>query len=294
MLLACRFVFVLRYFVPMLAPFNPSLADAVEITELFSSTMLETEISANQVGNYLVKTTVFLAETGEGYEDSMYIKVGLQSEVLKIFKPSIYPDAIVANEITEVRFNVSTAIGNKNIPAQVVISGDIELTLNDEGVNGDLIAGDGSFSSSFSIDASQLTEGECLNFKAELIQSGIHKSSPTEEICVSAYPLSSSPNGMSLTLTDPENGTSYSANEILVTFRDYTKKAEIDPIAESIGAVVVRWSPSPDYYLLRLSVPATSHDNMQEILNTLLSNTLVKSASLNVVVSGADIKKNPQ
>ena len=76
---------------------------------------------------------------------------------------------------------------DQSSPLTVEISGSVSLVLNDQGVNGDLKANDGTYSGLVEIDSAAYDVDSCLSVSALVQQNGQSRTSDIRELCVSGF-----------------------------------------------------------------------------------------------------------
>ncbi|MBU1424818.1 MAG: cadherin domain-containing protein [Gammaproteobacteria bacterium] len=210
-------------------------------------------------------------------------------------EPRADPYALKANSgSVNVRFSVRL-IGNADASTRVYLrqSGtDDVVAMNDQGMNGDLVAGDNIHGTNIVLDTSRLAPDTCLNYTA-MLKEGEHEalSSPLR-LCVSSLQVR-------VTASDTTNpvifadGTKAVADEILVTAQHGTKIAAMQALAASINATIVGSIPPLDLYQLKLPTPATEAQ-LTSLVAQLNAHPEVKGASVNAIGEAAAAPNDPE
>lgn len=155
-------------------------------------------------------------------------------------KPTIVgaanPAAISAGEPTNVL--VTT------VPTGTV-SGQIELfrvaggnrtslgVLNDDGTDGDLVAGDGAWSATVSLSSAS----DAISLQLDAVIDGVQGRSPefTVEVVPAGIPTTVAPASTTKTVTDPATGERFLANEALISFDDEASYEDVTGAVDAAG-----------------------------------------------------------
>lgn len=189
------------------------------------------EIIAYSDGVYEITTTAKIVQTGETASSVARVTVASNSQTLAVGAPGMDPDGLAPDTATPVVFTVQVQGADSNEPVNVMLDGDVQITLNDQGMDGDLVADDGSFSGTALVDTAGLSAGTCFSISAEATQGGDTAISEAAKLCVSSLPQTPKPSDMDNTITDPTTGEAVIADEILIVVKEGTPDDVIKQIA---------------------------------------------------------------
>jgi subtilisin family serine protease len=244
------------------------------------------EITALSDGVYEITTTAKIVDTGEVVTAVARVTVESISQTLSLGVPGSEPGGLSPDTSTPVVFTAQVKGSDTTTPVDVVLGGDVALTLNDQGTDGDIAAADGTFSGTAVVDTTGFTQGACISVFATATQGADLATSDVYDLCVSSLPLELAPSDVTNTVNDPESGEPAVTDEVLITVVPGTSNAVINQIAASVGGVVVGSIPGLDVYQIKLQVPVFSSSDMAQIIADLESFTEVVEAEPNVIGKG--------
>ncbi|MFZ2163683.1 MAG: cadherin domain-containing protein [Sideroxyarcus sp.] len=210
-------------------------------------------------------------------------------------EPRAEPYALMANSgSATVRFSVRL-IGDADPATTIYLrqdGADGVIALNDQGVDGDIVAGDNIHGGNIVLDTSRLQPDTCLSYFA-LLKDGENEtvSSPLN-LCISNLPVRTAASNTDnpVVFTD---GSKAVADEILVTAQPGTKIAAMQAIAASISATIVGSIPPLNLYQLKLPSPATEAQ-LRALVEQLNAQYEVKGASVNAIGEAAAAPNDPE
>lgn len=253
------------------------------------TTTLNQEISPSLVGEYEIVTTATIVETGEEAKSTVKITIvsGEQSSLI-INTPGTENGALSPNEITDVVFVVQVqGIGLDNILNVRIdgINNSDSMLLNDSGQNGDVIADDGSYSGTFSINTNGFLPQQCLSYEAVATTNVEPFTSQPYELCVTGFPIGFQPSDTSENnlIPDPETGTPVVADEIMIGFKENASENSIISVVSSVNGQVIGSLVELGIYQVKLDTPVTSPDELAAIIATLTAFPEVTFAEANSI-----------
>jgi subtilisin family serine protease len=266
---------------------SPSVGSGF-ISSSDKATVDNQEISALLDGVYEITTKAEVIETGEIVSSKVRVTVNSVQENLKIGAPGSEPGGLAPNSTTPVTFAAHVQ-SNKTVPIDVVLGGDVVIILNDQGIDGDIVADDGTFSGTADVDTTGMTSGDCISVTATAMQNSEIATSDTYDLCVTTFPLTLASSNLTNVVIDPVSGEPAVADEVLIIMSPGTTETVISTIANSIGGTVVGSIPGLNTYQLKLTTPVTSSSEFNQLLNDLEAFNEVISAEANVIVRGATV-----
>ncbi|MBW2637166.1 MAG: S8 family serine peptidase [Deltaproteobacteria bacterium] len=247
------------------------------------------EITALSEGVYEIKTTAEIVETGEVVSDVVLVTVESISQTLSVGIPGSDPGGLAPDTTSSVVFTAQVQGAETTTPIDVELGGDVAITLNDQGIDGDIAANDGTFSGKAVIDTTGLTVGTCLSVVATASQDADTATSDAYKLCVSSLPLELAPSDVSNTIADPESGEPAVADEVLITVIFGTSDDVINQIATSMGGSVVGSIPGLNVYQIKFQIPFSSSAQLEQILSNLKDHAEVVDANPNILMQGQSV-----
>lgn len=244
------------------------------------------EVEALSNGVYEITTTARILETGEVVSDVARITVATSRQAISVGVPGSDPGGLAPDTSTSVVFTAQVQGADPAAPIDVVLGGNVTIYLNDQGMDGDLIAGDGTFSGTAAVGTAGLAPGTCLSVSATATQGTASATSNAYRLCVSSLPLEPARSDVTNTVSDPKSGEPAVADEVLITVAPGTSDAVIGQIAARVGGVVAGSIPGLDVYQIRLPAPISSSAQLAQVLADLKSFHEVLEAEPNVVEKG--------
>ncbi|MBL4623540.1 MAG: hypothetical protein JKY42_00090, partial [Flavobacteriales bacterium] len=245
----------------------------------------EQEISAYSNGVYEITTTTEIVETGDTAVSVIRISVASPSEVFDLGIPSSTPRGLVPGALTPVTFITDIRSTNTTEPIAIVLSGDVNITMNDEGSDGDRIAGDGYFTGTTIVDTTGLSAGTCLSVTTTATQGITTATSGAHKLCISSFPLNRVPSDMTNPVADPVSGQPAIADEVMIQVAQGTSESVINQIATSVGGVVIGSIVGLDIYQIKLQIRVSNSAELAQIISDLESLAEVLAAEANVIDS---------
>jgi hypothetical protein len=157
-------------------------------------------------------------------------------------------------------------------------------TLNDDGINGDLIAGDGIFGGS--VTMSPEYPGEVYIQVSAAFRGLLRRElSPVVPVLVTPPGMPNTPRPMNLgrTATDPQSGAAIICDELLLTFDQGAIQSDISSVIQSVGGTLAGMLPQLGVY--QITFPTCDAASLNTVLIALTANPLVSSASYDAVVT---------
>lgn len=249
------------------------------------STLYNQEILTDIVGEFTIETTATIEETGASVSSVVEVKVVADQPLdLQVNIPGSIPGALEADAETDIVITAQLAgLDLENVTTVSVInqSSFVQSLLNDDSLDGDLTAGDGTFSGTVAVDTSGLQAGDCLAFIARAETAVSLVDSAPYQLCVSDFPADLSPlDGDTAPLVTLDNGAEAVANQILLKVSD---GADVAAIAASVNATVVGSMPGLNIYQLQLVDSAATAAELNAILAQLEQQPGVVSAEANTL-----------
>ena len=216
--------------------------------------------------------------------------------------PVLTPSAITAGTVSVVR--VSSLITSGSGPAvlgagvnllQVDANGNALATLgtlNDNGVNGDVTAGDHVFSGLFTFN--QSAPGT-IRLQASAAFTGVLRrvrSTITPlEVLPAGVPLGSRylPNSQ---IVADASGREMPCDQVLAFFQPGTSMAAINTLVSTIGGSVIGFLPGSQLHTWQIQIPCTSAQGIQSAVNALESSPIVAGAQPNAIVHTTGVVPN--
>lgn len=241
------------------------------------------EIIAYSDGVYEITTTAKIVETGETTSSVARVTVESDSQTLALGAPGMDPDGLAPDTATSVVFTVQVQGADSSESVSVMLDGDVQITLNDQGMDGDLVADDGSFSGTALVDTAGLSAGTCFSISAEATQGSDTATSEAAKLCISSFPLVPMPSDMTNTITDPASGEAVIADEVVIIINEGTSDEVIKQIAASVGGKVVGSIPGLNIYQIQLKKSASSISKLNQVIAELKAFSEVLGAEPNVI-----------
>ncbi|MBI4809135.1 MAG: cadherin domain-containing protein [Nitrosomonadales bacterium] len=152
--------------------------------------------------------------------------------------------------------------------------------MNDQGRVGDLVAGDGIYGASITVDTSVLKADACLQYEAYIKNGRAEVVSPPFGLCASVFPVRAAASNTTAPVLFPE-GLKAVADELLVTTRKMNS-VTVQRLATGINATVVGSIPQQNLYQLKLSSPVSA-DRLMALALRLSADPEVRAASVNAI-----------
>jgi len=178
---------------------------------------------------------------------------------------------------------------------QVDGNGDVLATLgvlNDNGVNGDLRAGDQIYSGQFTF--SQATAGVIhlqVSAAFERTLKRVHSVISPLEVLPSGTPMILRFFSNSQIVTDV-NGRQMPCDQVLAFIKPGTSIASIDSLVSGIGGTVVGFLPGAQLDTWQIQINCSGGQGVQNAVNRLLSSSIVVAAEPNYVVTASGVIPN--
>jgi subtilisin family serine protease len=202
-------------------------------------------VTGSALGTYEITTVATVVETGQIATVKTKVKVTSGVPVPFLYTLGSSPDAISISTPTDVKFT-TTLTGTKTQPSEIMVeevntAGQVIRivgSLNDNGMQGDLQAGDFVYSGRFNLVSA--VEG-ILRFRARASFSGMAQPvySGICKLQVTRFPTGVKPNPESSIIVDMERGMPIVSNRILVSFVEGTSPDTIESIVSNIGGQVI-------------------------------------------------------
>jgi subtilisin family serine protease len=200
------------------------------------------------------------------------------------------PAAITAGQSAEVLVTTVPA-GTVSSPVEVFrLNGGSRTSLgvlNDDGANGDLVAGDGAWSGTVTLSSSDAA----ITLQLDAVVDGIAMHSPefTVEFVPAGIPTTVAPASTSKTVTDPATGAKLLANEALISFDEQTGYADVKAAVTEAGGTLAGYLASIDVWQVRF--PAVgSMARLEQALQRLAEQPHVIGTEPNGQVAAAEVK----
>lgn len=247
------------------------------------ATVNNQEITALSDGVYEIITTAKIVETGKTATTKARVTVDANPQKLSLGVPGSVPSALATNSTIPVVFTAQVQGADFTSPVNVQLSGNVVATLNDQGINGDIAAGDGTFSGTVPVTTTGLPSGSCLAVTATAAQGSNAATSDPYSLCVTSFPRELAPSNMAITVPDPVSGQPAIANEVLIVVVPGTSETRIAQIASSVGGVIVGSMSGLNIYQIRLASPVTSTAQLSQVMANLKALSGVISVEANVI-----------
>ncbi|ATB27541.1 S8 family serine peptidase [Melittangium boletus] len=240
-------------------------------------------------GIYQVTNRASVAGTSIQASNTFTVRVHPSGGTPVVLPLGAWPDGLPANASTEVTFTSAIA-SFSTPPAHLLLrrlegaSEPVVAFMRDDGLNGDLMAGDGVYSTKIRVNSG--AEG-LLRYKATATHpSGSGETSSTPlDLSVSCHPIRFQPYSSARIVTDPANGTRLLCDEVLVSFVDGTACGETSALIERLlgpGAAIIGGQPGLKYYQVHLP-GACSANTVTEAVRVLKQDARIRQATPNFV-----------
>ena len=213
---------------------------------------------------------------------------------LTINTPGTQNGALLPDETTDVVFTVQVHGIELNNILSVEINGtnnSHSLLLNDNGQDGDLVADDGAYSGTFSVNTDGFIPQQCLTYEAVATTNTESFTSLPYDLCVTAFPIGFQPSDTSESnlIPDPETGDPAIADEVMVGFKPGIAESTIISIVSSVNGQIVGSLVELGIYQVKLDTPASTSSELAAIIATLLSFSEVEFAEANGIDEGTTV-----
>ncbi len=207
-----------------------------------------------------------------------------------VVPPSVRPAAITAGIPTNIIVSALVTSAGPQVIANGVnvlqvdqngANAKVIGTLNDSGLNGDSIAGDGIFSGTVTLN--QAVVGQVyLRLSAAFSGTLRRTLSPITQVLVTApgVPNAPAPSSTQTTL-DPQTGTTVVCNELLASFQPGTNQSSIGSAIQSIGGTLV--GMLAQFGIYQVTIPSCDGTSLNAALIALAANPVVNFVELNGV-----------
>ena len=249
----------------------------------------EQNILPDSPGIYSLVTTAKIVETGEKSVIVQRVTVGTQEDAFDLKVIGTKPLSIRPNSNTTVSIGATLVSANTITPANLTIEGDITLALNDSGIDGDHIPGNGSYWGTVAVDTSNMQPGTCLQYRVRGVRGNVEKLTEFSEICISSYEPLPGHGSLDSIVNDPNTGYRYVANEITLYFAQGTTETKINSVVEAVNASVYGWNPLLNSIYVRLSEPVAGVGELNSVIASLEADVSVISAKKNTISSLSSI-----
>lgn len=247
------------------------------------------EITAFSDGVYEITTIAEILETGEVVTTVARVTVESVSQTLFPGIPGSEPGGLAPDSATSIVFTTQVHGANADMPVNVTLNGDVAITLNDQGLDGDIAANDGTFSGTAVVNTDGLSPSTCFSVFSTATQGTDTMTSDAYNLCVSSLPLELASSDLTNIVINQDSGESAIADEILLTVVSGTTDVMIMQVAESVGSTVVGSIPGLDVYQIRLSSPVSSFADLMQIIADLEALPEVVAAEGNGVDTGGAV-----
>jgi len=203
-------------------------------------------ITGVTLGTYKVTSSAAIVETGEVVTSELIVNVFDPSvEIPTLWQPGAEPEGIDPNTATDVTFSVLvTGLSSPlSLKLEQVIDEDNHQFVGfllDDGLNGDLVAGDNIYTGSFSITSNDLGK---LYYRAATSHGGYDYVSETCTLTVTGLPVGPAPSDPTCLVEDPDMGVSLYSDELIIGFFDSISEERIHEIVAIEGGTIVGTIP---------------------------------------------------
>lgn len=263
---------------------DPPTLNGISTNKNVTSNQSQT-LSVSGAGIYEILTTARVTESGKETNKAMrfVVEVPEPDGNHELFPLGFYPGVIPENSVTDVVFSVNVVSSGNTPPDAVLVQGDIELTLNNAGTDGDLVAGDRTYSGTFSINTEGIAAESCFSIWATAMINSNPLSSPAQSLCVSSFPVEGHQSDLTQTILDPDTNVEYLTNELMIIVKKGTSEVTITQLAQSVNGEVVQVIPEINTYTIRLLSPIGSIAELNSLIQQLEQEEPVKSAHFNSI-----------
>ncbi|RKZ82074.1 MAG: hypothetical protein DRR19_21255 [Candidatus Parabeggiatoa sp. nov. 1] len=228
------------------------------------SITLDERVTGLKSGTYTLTSTVTIVETGESASQTLLVKVVTPEELNKLvlMPPTSYPGGIKIGVPTQVIFAGSCRTRGKLPPVltleEVTEDGILIATLGElrnDGTNGDMIAGDRTYSGTFTVTST--VEGKKI-YRTAALHNGQRVVSDIGSLLITRFPIIDSvPLNLNNWTSDPITGISILSDKIIISFNEGTSPDRIEEIVTVEGAIIVGMIPSIEKLLIHFSGDGT-------------------------------------
>ena len=204
-------------------------------------------ITGVTLGTYKVTSSAAIVETGEVVTSELIVNVFDPSvEIPTLWQPGAEPEGIEPNTPTDVTFSVLvTGLSSPlSLKLEQVIDEDNHQFvgfLSDDGLNGDLVAGDNIYTGTFSITSNDLGK---LYYRTATSHGGYDYVSETCTLTVTGLPVGPAPSDPTCLVEDPDMGVSLYSDELIIGFFDSISEERIQEIVATEGGTIVGTIPA--------------------------------------------------
>ncbi len=216
-----------------------------------------------------------------------------------IMTPAVSPAAITTGIPTAVTVSALITTAHASIVANGVNLLQVDQnggnarvlgTLNDNGANGDVIAGDGVFGGRVTLN--QANVGLIYLQISVALQGALRRTlSPIGTLLVTPPGVPNTPHPPNtLTTTDLRTGSTVICDELLVGFQADATQADIDSAAQSVGGVLA--GMIAQFSIYQITIPSCDAGSLYAAQTALQNNSLVSFVDLNGVGTTTQITSN--
>jgi hypothetical protein len=204
-------------------------------------------ITGVTLGTYKVTSSATIVETGEVVTSELIVNVFDPSvEIPTLWQPGVEPEGIEPNTPTDVTFSV--LVTGLSSPLSLKLEQAIDVNnhqfvgfLSDDGLNGDMVAGDNIYSGTFLITADDLGK---LYYRTAASHGGYDYVSEKCTLTVTGLPVGPAPSDPTCLVEDPDTGVSLYSDELIVGFFDSISEERIQEIVAAEGGTIVGTIPA--------------------------------------------------
>lgn len=208
-------------------------------------------ITGVTLGTYKVTSSAAIVETGEVVTSELIVNVFDPSvETPILWQPGAEPAGIEPNTPTDVTFSALVSGSSSSLSVmleQVIDENNHQLVgyLTDDGLNGDLVAGDNVYSGTLTIPANDIGT---LYYRTATSHGGYDYVSEKCTLTVTGLPVGPAPSDPLSLVEDPDTGVFLYSGEIIVGFFDSISEDRIQEIVAGEGGTIVGTIPALGVY----------------------------------------------
>lgn len=261
-----------------------------------ASFVLNQSFASLTPGEYTVTNEVEIVGESVSASETIVVQVIPPGGAPELLPLSSYPSAIAANATTNVVF--TAAIANQVIAPDSVqllftgAGGPINVAdLSDDGLAGDLVAGDGVYSGTVAVAAGA---AGTLTYVAEVLFPGSStvQQTPVYDLVVTSLPVGVAPSNLGNLIVEPTSGQEIVCDEILVYYGAPVDDSTIETLATNYGATVAGAVHGLGLYQLTVSNPNCDPGMLLVLADQIATEPGVLSAGPNPVASTQEVTPN--
>ena len=213
-------------------------------------------ITGVALGIYTVTSSATIVETGEVVTSELIVNVfDPNVETPTLWQPGVEPEGIEPNTPTDVTFSVFVTESSSSLSLkleQVIDENNTQFVgfLSDNGLNGDMVAGDNIYSGTFAISAADIGT---LYYRTATSHGGYDYVSEECTLTITGLPVGPGLSDPYTLVEDPATGTCLYSNEVIVAFFDLISEDRIQEIIAGEGGTIVGTIPALGVY--QISIP---------------------------------------